>query len=142
MDDCYICQKHKTIEDFVIFESSDMIVSHMPATDQNPQVPLGYFFIEPKNHITHLWELTDQQARQIGFWIRQISEIHKKLWGVDKTYFVKFGDEVPHLHVHVYPRHPKTPEHLKGDAVRHWSETPTAGRDTVVKMCQELKAVI
>src|SRR5262245_41114890 len=96
---CNICVKHKTIRDFTILESDDLILSHMPPTSDHPQVYLGYCFIEPKAHVTRYEELSDEQARLIGLWTRKLSLAHSELLQAQRTYFFKFADITPHFHV-------------------------------------------
>ena len=137
---CAICEKHKTLSDFIIFEDNDLILSHMPVTPAQDAVYAGYCFIEPKKHLTELHELSDSSASKIGLWLRKLSLAHSEVLDVHRTYFFKFADITPHYHVHVYPRHLSTPPELVGEAVRHWAEVPKLGRSEVLELVKKMKA--
>lgn len=139
MKTCSICEKHKILKDFVIFETEDLVVAHGPTSAEQPEVYAGYFFIEPKNHITHLHQLSDRQAELIGLWSKRLSQVHKDFFDVDQTYYFKFADITPHLHVHVYPRHKNTPSDILGESVRFWSEAPKFNREEVLKFCEAVR---
>lgn len=139
MNNCTICAKHKNFQDFVIYENHDLVVSHLTPMVEQPHVYLGYCFIEPKTHLTQIWQLSDEQMQNIGLWVKRLSLAHKELLQAEKTYFLKFADITPHLHVHVFPRHPQTPASIIGDAVRSWNDGPKGDRQEIIKLCRSIR---
>lgn len=135
---CNICNKHNSNSEYLIHESDDLIVSHMPPSPEHPEVYLGYCFIESKKHITDISLLSDAQAQLIGLWTKKLSQAHTLLFKAERTYYFKFADITPHFHVHLYPRHPGTPKDLIGEAVRFWPDGPKADSEKIKKICKEM----
>lgn len=71
---------------------------------------LGFAYLEPKRHITHIHALDGPEASTFGPTIARCTEALKSATGSDVVYVYIFGDGVPHLHVHLAP-------HRDGDAL-------------------------
>lgn len=136
---CSICEKHKTIRDFVILEDENLLLSHWPSYSEDELVYKGYCFIEPKEHITHLWEMSDRQSEKVGLWAKKLDLAFSEILNSEKTYLFKFADITPHVHFHIYPRHPVTPLDVIGEAVRHWMDVPKISKSEVLNLCKRLR---
>ena len=71
---------------------------------------LGFAYLEPKRHITHIHALNGDEALTFGPVLAKATEALKVATGADVVYVYIFGDGVPHLHVHLAP-------HRNGDAL-------------------------
>lgn len=71
---------------------------------------LGFAYLEPKRHITHITSLDGVEAATFGPVIARCTEAIKSAAAADVVYVYIFGDGVPHLHVHLAP-------HRDGDAL-------------------------
>lgn len=127
------------MQSFVIYENDEIIVSHAIPNEKEPKISLGYCYIETKQHLTRLWELNDRQAMGIGLWLKKLSDVHSELLNAKKTYTFKFADITPHIHFHVYPRHPQTPDSIIGEAVRFWKDGPRGDRNEIIKLCEDMR---
>jgi diadenosine tetraphosphate (Ap4A) HIT family hydrolase len=70
---------------------------------------LGHLFVEPRRHAPGLADLTDVEARRVGWWTTRASRALREVAGAEHVYAAVIGDAVPHLHVHLLPRFPGTP---------------------------------
>ena len=103
MPNCLICQlaseKGKT--------ASLVYRNHQVLLWQNMEVNLpGYFIIAPIRHITLYHELTEIEAQQLCQVTKQVTAILHEKYGAEKIYQCCFGELVPHLHFHLFPRYP------------------------------------
>ena len=78
----------------------------------------GFSYLEPKKHISDITQLSDQEAATFGRTIAMTSAAIRAATGADLVYVYIFGDQVPHLHVHLAPRRepgsPLVGEMIKG----------------------------
>jgi diadenosine tetraphosphate (Ap4A) HIT family hydrolase len=139
---CDICEKHRNMNGLLIKESDGLILSHMPAPADGSGAYLGYCFIEAKKHITDFSDLESSDAVLIGNWLQALEKSHREILKASKTYFFKFADITPHFHIHVYPRHPGTPDQLIGEAVRHWTEAPRASLEDIRYFVNRVRAFL
>lgn len=129
--ECFICTKHRMREPYlpggVVHEDGDLLVAHFPIMEEGGTAYRGHMIIEPKRHITRPSELTESEARQIGFLYHRIGGIQEKLLQAEHVYFFRIGDQVPHLHFHVIPRYAGTPKDFRGQKIMEWPDAPRIG---------------
>ncbi len=89
--------------ELVIWESKHWVAM----LDKYPIVE-GHTLILPKKEISHVTELTDEVAEDMGLAIRKIAEMLKRVYGSGILVTMKCGEgsarTVSHLHIHVIPR--------------------------------------
>jgi diadenosine tetraphosphate (Ap4A) HIT family hydrolase len=90
-------------------EDDLVLVSHIPAGPDRLAY-LGHLFVEPRRHAPGLADLSDAEARAVGWWCMRASRALCEAAGAEHVYAQVIGDKVPHLHVHLLPRYPGTPE--------------------------------
>ncbi len=73
------------------------------------EVP-GFSYLEPKRHIAGITALDGEESRTFGETLAWVSRVLKDETSVEIVYVYIFGDDVPHLHVHLGP-------HQAGDAL-------------------------
>ena len=71
---------------------------------------LGFSYLEPKCHISHIHTLDGEEAKTFGPALARCTAALKEATGADVVYVYIFGDGVPHLHLHLAP-------HRAGDAL-------------------------
>ena len=60
--------------------------------------------------------------------------------GAEHIYSLVSGNSVPHLHMHIVPRYPGTPEPFWGPmSVREWSEAPIGGNSEIIELCERVR---
>lgn len=130
--ECFVCRKHRDRGSLLpggpVGEDDLVIVSHLapdaPGRSGRP-VYLGHLFVEPRRHAPGLADLTDAEARAVGWWCTRASRALREAAGAEHVYAAVIGDGVPHLNVHLVPRYPGTPRDYWWDRVDEW---PDAGR--------------
>jgi histidine triad (HIT) family protein len=110
--DCFICRKHRGDEPAPggpIYEDEFVWVSHGYHPDRNPEPYLGHVLVEPKRHALGFPDLTEEEAAAVGVPITRISRAIRDSEGAEHVYVAVVGHHTPHLHVHLIPRYPGTP---------------------------------
>ena len=132
--ECFVCRKHREQGPLLpggpVGEDELVIVSHLtPAAPDRPSGPvyLGHLLVEPRRHAPGLADLTDAEARAVGWWCTQASRALREAAGAEHVYAAVIGDKAAHLHVHLLPRYPGTPREYWWDRVDEW---PDARRGT------------
>ena len=97
---CSLCDRIRSSSDSMILrKTSYALLYHMSAID----LP-GYLVVAPTRHVEHAGELLDTELLDLGrlqsFATREILKIP----GVRKVYTLSFGELLPHLHIHLFPR--------------------------------------
>ena len=109
MEDCFICRKHKGLEEAnspggYIYEGNHWMVCHAPGK----LGPLGTLFIESKRHFLDYAEMTDEESASFGNVMRKIYQALKLHVDAERVYQVTLIEGVPHFHSWLVP-------HRKGD---------------------------
>jgi histidine triad (HIT) family protein len=81
---------------------------------------LGHLLVEPRRHAPGLEDLTDPEARSVGWWTTRVSRALRDAAGAEHVYAAVIGDGVPHLHVHLLARFPGTPREYWWMRVSEW----------------------
>jgi diadenosine tetraphosphate (Ap4A) HIT family hydrolase len=125
--ECFVCRKQRERGALVPggFVGADelVVVSHAapwPPEAADRAVYLGYLFVEPRRHAAGLADLTDDEARAVGWWCARASRALRGASGAEHVYAKVIGDGVPHLHVHLVARYPGTPREYWQDKVTQW----------------------
>jgi diadenosine tetraphosphate (Ap4A) HIT family hydrolase len=138
---CFICRKHRGEERVPgrpIYEDDLVYASHQ-APSLDGRAYLGYCFVEPRRHVPGLADLTDAEAQAIGWLIARLSRAIKAELNAEHVYVFVLGDRVPHLHVHVIPRHPGAPQEYWGMQVDEWPEAPRGDEAEIAALVARLR---
>lgn len=66
---------------------------------------LGWLILEPRRHVIHLAELTDEEAASLGVWQVRLARALAEELEKPKVYVAEFGESPgSHLHFHVVAR--------------------------------------
>ncbi|WP_413381996.1 HIT family protein [Alkalihalobacillus sp. 1P02AB] len=141
MDDCFICSKHKGIIEtsgITIYEDEFVFVGHIDQKEQ-PHY-LGHLMIDLKRHAPTLGHMTSEEAKAFGVAIARVSKALLESENAEHIYSYVAGNALPHLHLHLVPRYPNTPQQFWGPmAVYDWEKAPFGDTDAVKKLCQRIK---
>jgi histidine triad (HIT) family protein len=124
---CFVCRKHRERGSLMpggpVGEDDLVLVSHLPASVPGPAPApayLGHLFVEPRRHAPGLADLSDAEARAVGWWCTRASRALRQAAGAEHVYAQVIGDGVPHLHVHLVARYPGTPREFWWQRVKEW----------------------
>jgi histidine triad (HIT) family protein len=138
--DCLICREHRgEVEipgDFLIDDKS-VVAFHCPPLPGAETPYLGYLFITSRRHVPSFAELRPDEAAAIGTAIASLSAALKSE-GAEQVYVLTIGHAWPHLHVHVVPRWPETPEEVSWLHVDDWEGARRGNSEEVAAMTQKL----
>jgi histidine triad (HIT) family protein len=143
--DCFVCRKHRERGSLLpggpVAEDHLVIVSHLapgaPGRTGGP-VYLGHLFVEPRRHAAGLGDLTDAEARAVGWWCMRASRALCAA-GAEHVYAAVIGDGIPHLHVHLMPRYPGTPREYWWDRVDEWPDAAGGLEPEIAALVQDLR---
>jgi diadenosine tetraphosphate (Ap4A) HIT family hydrolase len=140
-ESCFICSKHKgTIETsgVMIYEDEYVYVGHIDKGGKPAY--LGHIMIDLKRHAPSLGDMTVEEAQAFGVIMARVSKALKETENAEHIYAVVSGNSVPHLHMHLIPRYPNTPEEHWGPfEVYDWKEAPLGSASEVTALCNRVK---
>jgi diadenosine tetraphosphate (Ap4A) HIT family hydrolase len=134
MDDCLVCREHRgevELPGGALYEDDLVHGMHVPPLEENPRPYLGHLMVTPKRHTPGLGDLTDEEARAVGLLVARLSRA-LRAEGAEHVYSAVIGHGVAHLHVHLLPRYPGTPE--------EWPDAPHGGAEAIAALVARLRA--
>lgn len=140
---CFVCRKHRgelEMPGGVVFEDDLVFVSHGTMKPQALTYP-GIFFVEPRRHVPTMAELTRPESERIG-WLASVVAKALASEGAERSYLEVLGHHVPHLHVWIIPRYPKTPDKYFGIRVLEWESGPRKSWSEIVEMCGRVSSYV
>ena len=148
--DCFVCRKHRDRASLMpggpVAEDDLVLVSHIVTPDAlgrgGTVVYLGHLFVEPRRHAPGLADLTDGEARSVGWWCTRASRALRDVAGAEHVYAAVIGDAVPHLHVHLLPRYPGTPREYWWTRVDEWPHARRGSAAEIEVLVQELRGYL
>jgi diadenosine tetraphosphate (Ap4A) HIT family hydrolase len=144
MRDCFVCDKHRgnvEVPGGAVYEDELVYVSHMWGPGSHESY-LGYLFIEPRRHVPGLADLTPEEGERVGSLMARLSLALREAEGAEHVYTAVIGHNVPHLHVHLAPRYPGTPEEYWWTRLLEWPGAPRGGPDEVAAVVERVRAAL
>jgi histidine triad (HIT) family protein len=146
--DCFVCRKHRERGSLIpggpVGEDDLVLVSHIVTPQalgrEGTTAYLGHLFVEPRRHAPGLADLTDAEARAVGWWCTRASRALRKVAGAEHVYASVIGDAVPHLHVHLKPRYPGTPREFWWTRLDEWPQARRVGTEEIEVFVEQLRA--
>lgn len=87
----------------------------MPSLIENPRWRLvrfadpspvaGWTMLVSRSHRAGPWELDDAEAAEFGAIVATVSRATRAATGCDRVSLLSFNEAVPHMHLHLVPRH-------------------------------------
>jgi histidine triad (HIT) family protein len=144
--DCFICRKHRGEEATPggpIYESELVWASHAYHSERTPEPYLGHVLVEPKRHAPGFPDLTDQEAAAVGVAMSCVARAIRDSEGAEHVYVAVLGHHTPHLHVHLIPRYPGTPqEYWSPFRVDDAPEAKHGGPEAVEAVANRIRAAM
>lgn len=140
---CFVCQKQRgevSVPGGIIFENELICISHAQLYGDEKDHYLGHLFVEPKRHVAELGNLTEAEARELGFQVSQAAQALTAILGVEHVYSFVIGDGVPHIHFHVIGRYPGAPREYWGSKVDEWPGAPRGGEAEIARVAERIQA--
>ncbi|HTZ92587.1 MAG TPA: HIT family protein [Streptosporangiaceae bacterium] len=146
--DCFVCRKHRDRGPLMpggpVGEDDLVLVTHIVTPQAlgraGTTAYLGHLFVEPRRHVPGLADLTDAEARAVGWWSMRASKALREVAGAEHVYAAVIGDGVPHLHVHLKPRYPGTPRDFWWERLDEWPEARRGGAEEIELLVQDLRS--
>jgi histidine triad (HIT) family protein len=144
--DCFVCRKHRERGSLVpggpVGLDDLVMVSHLTPGSSGRPVYLGHLFVEPRRHAPGLADLTDAEARAVGWWCTRASRALREVAAAEHVYAMVIGDGVPHLHVHLLPRYRGAPREYWWDNVADWPDAPRGLEPQIADLVRDLRAYL
>ena len=110
---CLVCREHRgevEVPGGLLVDTESVVAFHLPPwPDPTADVFLGHLQVTPRRHAADWAALTDDEAADVGAWVARLCRSLKSL-GATRVYTLTAGHGVDHLHVHLLPRWPETPD--------------------------------
>lgn len=124
MLDCVVCSTLKEpgrARDMWVHEDDLVLLGHVPPSPDQPAAGYpGHLLLVPRRHVESPAAVTAAEAERIGLWLARGSQLLETVRGAEHVYILRLGDGWAHLHFHLVPRYPGTPERYRGIEVRDW----------------------
>jgi diadenosine tetraphosphate (Ap4A) HIT family hydrolase len=148
--DCFVCRKHRDRGPLMpggpIAEDDLVLVSHIVTADalgrSGTTAYLGHLLVEPRRHAAGLADLTDAEARAVGWWCTRASRALRDVAGAEHVYAAVIGDGVPHLHVHLRPRYPGTPREYWWTGMNQWPQARRGDAAQIADLVHDLRVYL
>ena len=121
---CLLCEKIKNAKvhhtDELVWEFKESIAFLGPW-----QYYEGYCIVTARRHVTELFDLTSEQRHTL---MDEVNTMAKAIHAVVKPRKINYeflGNQVPHMHWHLFPRQQNDPNHLQAA----WLDIGEAERD-------------
>lgn len=117
-----ICQKHRNVGSVtgeVIIERGGLVLTHFPQLE-NDLATRGHLLLEPRRHITEIFDMNDAEAAALGGIIRDAARVMKATLECEHVYVYRINDKVAHLHFHLIPRYSGTPKEYWGTRIMEY----------------------
>lgn len=119
---CLICDQHTAAYLDEAVWSDDLVwAGHMPA---DPAVYKGWLLVETVRHAAGFEDLDDAEAAAVGVLAARLARAVRQVVGAEHVYAFRFGDGIPHFHLHLVPRYPETPREFWGTRLDEWPGGP------------------
>lgn len=97
---CSLCERSNDPEgSLVILRTRWAVLSHMAGID----LP-GHLLLAPERHVEDAGSLTGEEEREMAHLTSRAVQASLSRPGVRKVYLLSFGEGVPHLYLHLFPR--------------------------------------
>ncbi len=142
-NDCFICRKHNgqlAVSGGCIYEDEYVYVGHIGSNE--PLNYLGYLIVDLKRHAAGYGDMSDDEARAIGYILNKLGQVIKRAENTEHVYSFVQGDAFPHFHIHLIPRYPGTPKeywHLTN--IRNYKDA-YGTVNQVEEVCSRLRGVL
>ncbi len=140
--DCFVCRKHAGLLELAggtIYEDEYVYVGHIDRGEK-PVYP-GHVMIDLKRHVPSLADMTAEEASAFGIITARVSKALRECEHAEHIYAQVSGNSVPHLHMHLIPRYPGTPEEYWGPMeVYEWDDAPFATERGILLLCERIRA--
>lgn len=118
-----------------------MTVFHCPIVAPARDVFAGYLFVVPSRHVAGFGDLTDAEAASVGIEIARWTRVLEAA-GAEHVYVVRIGHRVPHLHIHLIPRWPETPDDIAWMHVDDWDGARRVDEASAIDFANGLRAIM
>lgn len=148
--DCFVCRKHRDRRALMpggpVAEDDLVLVSHIVTPDalgkDGTTAYLGHLFVEPRRHAPGLADLSDAEAASVGRHAARASRALRAVAGAEHVYAAVIGDGVPHVHVHLMPRYPGTPQEYWWTRLTEWPQARCGGTAQIEALVLQLRAYL
>lgn len=107
-----------------------------PATEVFP----GYLFVVTGRHVPGFSDIDNDEAAAVGIAIARWSRALENA-GAEHVYVIRVGHGVEHLHVHLVPRWPGTPDDVSWMHVDDWAGARRVDSTGAVRFVAELREI-
>lgn len=143
MADCAVCDWHASLDATpggAIYQD-DLVLARHAYDGGDDAHYLGALVLQAKRHAT-LAELSDDEARRVGWLAARLSRALKICTGAEKVYAYSFGEAFDHLHMFVVARYPGAPSEYVRLRAQEWPGAPRGGAHDLASLAEWLRATL
>jgi histidine triad (HIT) family protein len=122
-EQCLVCREQRlevALPGEHLVATDEVVAFHLPPWPPPAEdVYLGYLMVTPRRHVPGFADLNDTESAAVGQSVARLSRALETL-GAVRVYLAVIGHGGSHLHVHLVPRWPGTPETVSWTEVDSW----------------------
>lgn len=137
---CLVCQEHSgevAVPGGHLLADDHVVAFHVPPLS-GPSY-LGHLLVTSRRHCADFSGLERDEAASMGVAISICSAALKAL-GAERVYVATVGHGVAHLHVHLLPRWPETPDGVAWYALDEWPGARRGEEAEIVSIVTSLRS--
>jgi diadenosine tetraphosphate (Ap4A) HIT family hydrolase len=132
--ECEVLQGLKAAPGGFVLETKLFVAHALMA----PTPLAGWVVLAPRRCAERWWELTDEEARELGPLAKRILLAQRKALGAVHGYAFAIGDVLAHMHLHLIPRYADTPKHLWARGAFDSKPAEHLGEDKILEAIAKL----
>lgn len=145
LDECLVCREHRLdvpVPGDHLVATDEVVAFHMPPWPPPAEdVYLGHLLVTSRRHVMDFGDLTDHESAVAGQTISRLTRALRAL-GADRVYLAVIGHGVPHLHIHLVPRWPGTPDDVSWTEVDEWPGARRGDFAAATELTEQLRCML
>jgi diadenosine tetraphosphate (Ap4A) HIT family hydrolase len=147
MSDCLVCRELRgevPLPGGMVCEDEHVAAFHVPPLPElgRPRPYLGHLLVVTRRHTPSLARLNDDESAAVGRTAARLARALEDAAGAERVFSAVVGTGIPHFHLHLLPRYPKTPPDVPWHSLDDWEGARRGDPDSIAALVVRVQASI